>query len=197
MGFIRRLLGRDETAAEPTKSRQQAGLAEAIDKRRAGTEAVVVRLMPDLAEWDVPDDGEEDIWWRGHHLHDEKGIGWRQDDPALVRAGLVITKIAGYQHHDGLPLDGAAPGRSLVIIAEPDNPYDPNAIGIWVADGKNQIGYLPRDVAAQVAPRIRKGEQLRAMCLAEIFKRPSEERVGIRVLLAPAGAVEGWPEEST
>ncbi len=61
MGFIRRLLGRDETAAEPTKSRQQAGLAEAIDKRRAGTEAVVVRLMPDLAVGDVRFKGKEDI----------------------------------------------------------------------------------------------------------------------------------------
>ena len=51
---------------------------------------------------------------------------------------------------------------------EPLNPYDPNAIAVMVAfpDAIHQIGYLPKDVAAMVAPHL-DGESL--MCnIAEL-----------------------------
>jgi len=37
---------------------------------------------------------------------------------------------------------------------EPENPYDANAIAIYVAtpDGSEHVGYVPKDLAAQIAP---------------------------------------------
>jgi hypothetical protein len=39
------------------------------------------------------------------------------------------------------------------IVREPDNPYDSDAIAVWI-DGQYLVGHLPRDVAAQYAPRL-------------------------------------------
>ena len=52
-----------------------------------------------------------------------------------------------------------------MLIPEPTNQYDPNAIAVWVAfpsesgHGKAQIGYLPKMVAAEVAPLL-EGERI-------------------------------------
>lgn len=42
------------------------------------------------------------------------------------------------------------------IVPEPDNPYDPNALAVHVAhEGKvEHVGYIPRDMAAEIAPII-------------------------------------------
>lgn len=51
--------------------------------------------------------------------------------------------IAGFQYADGaLVLDRLKAGMSLQMEAEPDNPYDPNAVVIrW---GGVKLGYVPR-----------------------------------------------------
>jgi single-stranded-DNA-specific exonuclease len=47
-------------------------------------------------------------------------------------------------------------GQKLRLIAEPENPYDPNAIKVMTEDGK-QAGYLSREMAEMIAEGIRKG----------------------------------------
>jgi HIRAN domain len=42
------------------------------------------------------------------------------------------------------PIDGR-PTCDVVLVAEPANPYDPNAIAVHASTG--HVGYLPRDVA--------------------------------------------------
>jgi hypothetical protein len=37
-------------------------------------------------------------------------------------------------------------------MCDPTNPYDPNAVGIYI-EGR-RVGYLPRESAAVVAPRL-------------------------------------------
>lgn len=39
------------------------------------------------------------------------------------------------------------------IVRDPENPYDPNAVAIWI-DGRHLVGHLPRNVAAQYAERL-------------------------------------------
>lgn len=40
--------------------------------------------------------------------------------------------IAGFQYHDGaLALKKLKPGKKLELIAEPDNPHDPDAVAIY------------------------------------------------------------------
>lgn len=49
------------------------------------------------------------------------------------------------------------------IIPEPENPYDPNALAVYVAhDGAiYHVGFIPRDLAAQIAPHL-EGEAVMA-----------------------------------
>ena len=43
-------------------------------------------------------------------------------------------------------------GDDLTLKREPDNPYDPHAIAVFTYD--DQIGYLKKDVAAELAPKL-------------------------------------------
>lgn len=42
--------------------------------------------------------------------------------------------------------------RRLELIAEPDNPVDPCAMGIWVAPRVAHLGWIPKDIAAEMDP---------------------------------------------
>ena len=56
---------------------------------------------------------------------------------------LTTCKIAGFTYYDGIDvLDKLQVGTPVTIKAEPDNPYDPEAVVIYFKDTK--IGYIPR-----------------------------------------------------
>ena len=57
---------------------------------------------------------------------------------------LVNTfHIAGFQYYDrAFVLDKLKPGKKLKMAAEPENPYDPNAIELRYK--KVKLGYVPR-----------------------------------------------------
>ncbi len=48
---------------------------------------------------------------------------------------------------------GLVRGAALYIRREPHNPYDANALSVEHPSGA-QIGYLPREMAAQLSPRL-------------------------------------------
>ena len=51
----------------------------------------------------------------------------------------------------------------LIALREPDNPYDKNAIHIFVEKargGRETIGYINRGLAAELAPEMDQGKQL-------------------------------------
>jgi hypothetical protein len=45
------------------------------------------------------------------------------------------------------------PEAVAAIVPDPDNKFDSNAVAVWV-EGKHLVGHLPRDFAAQYAPRL-------------------------------------------
>lgn len=52
-------------------------------------------------------------------------------------------RIAGFRYYDGARVIGdLAPGKKLKMVAQPDNPYDPNAIELRYK--KTKLGYVPR-----------------------------------------------------
>ncbi|HEY0615833.1 MAG TPA: DEAD/DEAH box helicase [Candidatus Elarobacter sp.] len=55
---------------------------------------------------------------------------------------------------------GLQPGAPLELRRQPDNAYDPNAIGVWF--GALQLGFLKREIAQRVAPNIDGGERYTA-----------------------------------
>lgn len=55
---------------------------------------------------------------------------------------LLDFYIAGFAYHDGLDvIDELALGKPVKLVAEPDNPFDPNAVAIYY--DKRKLGYVP------------------------------------------------------
>jgi hypothetical protein len=118
----------------------------------------------------------------GYWLRDAAtGEAVRWDDERLR-----VVKLAGASYRlEALQDDAFAPGRRLALVREPDNEHDPNAVAVWDAGQRLQAGYVPADVA----PELNGDEQ--AVSLWE-FRADGGQRIGLRVLLVPAGA---WVQE--
>jgi hypothetical protein len=121
--------------------------------------------------------GESGYWLRDAAT----GEAMKWDDP---RVRVVALAGASYRA-DALQDDAFAPGRRLALVPEPENEHDPNAVAIWDSERRLQAGYVP----TEVAPELR-GDEL-AVSLWE-FRGEDGRRIGLRVLLAPAGA---WVQE--
>src|ERR1700736_4152613 len=71
------------------------------------------------------------------------------------------TKVVGVSFEGRQDIvAGLAPGAALELRRQPDNPHDPNAIGVWY--GALQLGFLKRPIAARVAPHVDAGERYSA-----------------------------------
>jgi HIRAN domain len=118
----------------------------------------------------------------GYWLRDAAtGEAVRWDDERLR-----VVKLAGASYRlEALQDDAFAPGRRLVLVPEPANEHDPNAVAVWDAEQRIQAGYVPADVA----PELNGDEQ--AVALWE-FRAKEGQRLGLRVLLVPADA---WVQE--
>jgi len=121
--------------------------------------------------------GESGYWLRDAATG--QALSWK--DPRLL-----VIKVAGTSYRsEELQDDAFAPGRRLALVREPDNPHDPDAVAVWDAGRRIQVGYVP----ATFAPELRGDEQ--AVALWEL-RDDGGRRVGLRVLLAPPDA---WIQE--
>jgi hypothetical protein len=121
--------------------------------------------------------GESGFWLRDAATGD--AMKW--DDPRVR-----VVKLAGASYRaEALQDDAFAPGRRLALVQEPENEHDPNAVAVWDAGQRLQVGYVP----AEIAPELRGDEQ--AVSLWE-FRGEDGSRIGLRVLLVPADA---WIQE--
>ena len=79
-------------------------------------------------------------------------MGW--NDFSLAAVGCW------YDNEDGssrqLELAECRPGDLLELVRQPDNPHDPLAVAIFTASD-TCVGYLGRDRAAWIAPKIDRG----------------------------------------
>jgi HIRAN domain len=106
----------------------------------------------------------------------------REDDERIR-----VVPVAGVSYRlDTLQDDAFAPGRRLTLVPEPDNAHDPHAIGIWDEGRREQVGYVPAEVARELT-----AEEWQAVSLREFVE--DERRAGLRVLLAPKDAWIGVP----
>jgi hypothetical protein len=100
----------------------------------------------------------------------------RWEDPRIR-----VVPVAGVSYRaEALADESFDPGRRLALVPEPENEYDPQAIGIWNESRTLQLGYVP----AAVAPDLSGAEQAVSLWRVE---------GGLRVLLAPADAWLGTP----
>jgi len=94
---------------------------------------------------------------------------------------IRVVAVAGVSFRPEAVADSSFdPGARLALVPEPDNEHDPHAVAVWNAERTLQAGYVPRDVASELA-----GDEL-----AVSLWRAGE---GLRVLLVPAGSWVGKP----
>jgi hypothetical protein len=142
---------------------------------------VVVEVRFEERYW-YPEDGGE-VWLAGYQPVD--GDRFLSRD-ALAERGLRVAGVAGAARHHAKALasDEAAPGRPLQLRRDPANAHDPNAIQVLLPGGE-QAGWVPRELAAELAPRLDAGERWSAVVLREQRRSPRDPRTGLTMLLGP------------
>jgi HIRAN domain len=146
-----------------------------------------VRAEPQERYW-YPDDGGQ-VWVAGYQLLDEDGRYMGRE--AARALGLYVTGVAGAErfHFDALQADDAAPGSALRLVRDPENAFDANAVAVETAGGV-RLGFVGREPAAELAPRLDAGEQLSAIVLREQRASPRDPRSGVTMLVAQGPTLE-------
>ena len=92
-----------------------------------------------------------------------------------------VVPVAGVSFRpEALEDPSFEPGLPLALVPEPENEHDPNAVAIWNDDRALQVGYVPRDDAAELDG----SEQA-----VSIWRVDG----GLRVLIVPGDAWVGRP----
>jgi hypothetical protein len=135
-----------------------------------------------------PDDGG--IVWLAGFVPVDPASGRFLGRDALREGGLLVAGVAGAAAHHGdvLQSDAAQPGAELRLERDPSNEHDPNAVRVLV-EGE-QLGWVPRELAADLAPKLDAGEPWSALVLREQRASPRDPRTGVTMLLAPAAGIE-------
>jgi hypothetical protein len=149
---------------------------------------VVVQAVFEERYW-YPDDGGE-VWIAGYTPVDATGRYLGRDAPELAARGLHVAGVAGAARHhaEALAADAAAPGRPLELRRDPANEHDPNAVAVLA--GGQQVGWVPRELAAEIAPQLDRGSPWSAVVLREHRLSPRDPRTGLTMLLAPDSGIE-------
>jgi hypothetical protein len=159
-----------------------------------GERVAVVAVRREERYW-YPDDGGI-VWVAGFHVVDPAGGRFlARDAPELAERGLRVMGVAGAARHHAAALasEDAEPGRPLRLARDRENPHDPNAIAVLGAGGE-QLGWVPRETAAELAPELDAGRAWSAVVLREQRPSPRDPRTGLTMLLAPATAIELRPD---
>ena len=127
----------------------------------------------------------------------ESGRYLARDAPELAARGLRVVGVAGAgRHHaDAIESDAAAPGQPLELRRDPANEHDPNAIAVHAGDGQ-QVGWVPRELAAELAPVARRGRRVvggRAARAAALAARPAPRADDAAGARRRAGAESACP----
>jgi HIRAN domain len=139
-----------------------------------------------------PDDGGV-VWLAGYQLVEpDSGRYLARDAPELTARGLRVASVAGAGRHHAVAVaaEDVGPGRPLALRRDPDNEHDASAIAVHAAGGGEQVGWVPREIAAELAPAIDAGATWTAVVLREHRASPRDPRTGLTMLLAAGDAIE-------
>jgi SWI/SNF-related matrix-associated actin-dependent regulator of chromatin subfamily A3 len=130
----------DLTGSDDENSRPQPKHARVSASQTSASASSQPRPSQSLNARDAwaEDDEEDEILDLSQDA--DEGNGW-------VCVGAIDGKIVGVRYYNGY----ATMGEQVMIRREPRNPVDSNAIRINNVQG-TQIGHLPRNLAAKLAP---------------------------------------------
>jgi len=150
-----------------------------------------VRLTFKAREYEADADDGTTIYGRGWVVHDEDGIGVREDEALLDACGIVIFKVAGVTFRPSeFQLPCFNPGNEVALVKEPTNPVDSDAIAVWDAARRHHVGYVPADRTWRVRIGIDGNPDSRAYIWWDWHKRNGKhwERCGLKVVQLPHAA---------
>jgi len=99
----------------------------------------------------------------------------------------MTSKVAGIARHQDR-LSFIFRKSFFILKREPENKFDPNAIKV-MAWGKHEVGYIPRELAAKLAPMMdrdlvsRKAEFVRK----NVSEKHPDAPVGLTIKIYPKG----------
>lgn len=179
------------THASPARRDYRSGVSFRAAQRAKSVRGGELRLRFERRDWATETESGLPLEGRGYALLDgDRSIGW--SDPRLAAHGVEVVRVAGTSYRAEELQDPAfVPGSALVLRPEPENPHDASAVGVWDAAARLQVGYLPRDRAREIAPRLA-DEPLEALALWQ-WREPDGRRAGLRILLAPEAMLSERP----
>jgi HIRAN domain len=126
----------------------------------------------------------------------EDGGNWIEEGAlphALLAAGARFSGVAGVMDFEGLKSPVLQVGQRVLL--KPDaQPQDRFAIAVWTGDDRQQVGFLPSDVAAEVmALSMRDRVGFGGFVAHEVRDAASEERRDVTILIGP-GVVWAEPD---
>jgi len=74
----------------------------------------------------------------------------------------IVVRVAGVTYNNRQNVLAQMTGdEPCMIVPEPENKYDPNALAVWVSlkGERYHVGYVPREIAAEIAPLL-EGEKV-------------------------------------
>lgn len=150
---------------------------------------MLVDAVYDERYW-YPDNGGI-VWVVGYQVVDETGRYLARDAPEVAERGLIVAPVAGAGRHHGeaLQREDLAPGGPLELRRDAGNEHDANAIAVH-APGGPQVGWVPRDVAVDLAADLDARRLWSAVVLREHRASPRDPRTSLTMLLAPAERIE-------
>ena len=100
----------------------------------------------------------------------------------------IITKVKGVsQPHiqENVKVFACKDIGSFALVREPNNPHDPNAIAVRL--GKLPLGYVPREIAKDLAPEMDQGKNYMAF-FEKRNESPCHDTVGFTIRIEEADA---------
>jgi hypothetical protein len=95
---------------------------------------------------------------------------------------VQISLTAGLRYHEAKAVwDRMKVGDALILVREPENPYDVNAVRVdW---NGHQLGYIPRAENAAVARQMDRGNRLAARITKLTTYRNHRRKLEVEVFL--------------
>lgn len=119
-------------------------------------------------------------------------------DIRTLLADRLDFDVAGESFRDGYPdnllrlreaaeASGGAEPLACVLVRDPANEYDPNAIEIHVPGEAGHVGYVPADLAARIAPLLDADVKLQSWAIAVRVHPDAPDHPGLTVGIQLAG----------
>jgi hypothetical protein len=141
-------------------------------------------VLTPFANLFIPDEGP--VAGAGYVLEGNEYRPWPWDAQwKIEQRGARVVRVAGTKYtREAIQSDAFAPGRTVQLVAEPENRHDTNAVAIYDEAGELRAGYLPRSLAPEIGRELRDGRVGRAIVVWHWRDLASGRRVGLCVLVA-------------